>query len=473
MKGAFPLTLLLLLFCPLMISAWSLDADGLPGNARLPETIPNFRVIYPEQFSIRNEEQVSAEAEDQEQNAATSLPRRRIIDPQKISLSTPWPGRIVLAPFRYLAPRINHGLTKFEQDKVLEKIQRVLARPELHPVFGSLGDGSGFGFGWYSSTAPVGPKQSRLWIQSQFTFRRYSETWAGLELAPTERFRIELTGRYRFRPEEDFHGVGHDSLRSQRSTYTLKEGGVGVGASYNAPAKLRVGAGMDFSHGSIGNGRDHHFPTLSQTFASQINAGLLPGARQGVTLLSPSAFIEFDRRDEPGNPGAGLFARWSVAHNLGLNRGGRTDFTFTSTRVDVQSYLPLWTKRRVLALRVLGDFNHAGNNGAIPFFRLARLGDQQTLRGYNTFRFHGHHALAGSFEYHNQLVRSVRWMSFADWGQVFNVRSELSWKNLRMTWGTGVEFTSKRNVAFKALYARSPEGGRLIFGFGPSWSGRS
>jgi outer membrane protein assembly factor BamA len=99
------------------------------------------------------------------------------------------------------------------------------------------------------------------------------------------------------------------------------------------------------------------------------------------------------------------------------------------------------------------------------------------MRGYDTYRFHGRHALHTSVEYRYLLASAfdekglggIEAVAFTDMGQVFNHRSEFSRENLRATWGGGLQLSSGRSTVFRLLYARSPEGSRLMFGFGPSF----
>ena len=138
-------------------------------------------------------------------------------------------------------------------------------------------------------------------------------------------------------------------------------------------------------------------------------------------------------------------------------------------RFDARGYLPLGTSRLVLAARLMGDFNEAKGGSQIPFFRLARLGDWQTLRGYRPLRFYGRNALAANIEYRFEIIPSLGALAFTDFGQVFNRRAELTAHNLHATWGGGVEFKAKKSTLFRVLVGKSGEGTRVIIGFGPTF----
>lgn len=443
---------------------------SLMASAQELQPAPSDRLAEPpSQAAAQTPQEKTSESSEQ------TPPRRRIIDPQQFKVKTPFPGNVLLAPFRALAPKARRGLTLVEDNKILVKVQRWLSRPDLRPVVGGLGDGSGFGGGVYLASTQNPSDKFKAWLQTQFTTRLYTETRSGIELNPQPesswQLKVEVEGRHRLRPEEDFWGIGFDSKRAQRSTYNLQESGIGTTTSINLTPRtvkpvLRVGAGLDYSHTTIRDGRDVRFARISTEFAPQIAAGQLPGFIGATSLLSQTLFAEFDARDSAGNPEAGFFARFSVTNHDSVNRA---DYGFVNTRTDLRGYIPLGTKHRTLALRLVNDLNRTKGNSAIPFFRLSRLGDQNTLRGFDTYRYHGKNSLLGSLEYHWQLVRGVKWMTFTDIGQVYNTRRELTRRNMRATWGTGLEFASERSLPFRIIYAHSAEGSRLFLSFGTTF----
>ncbi|MDA2913364.1 outer membrane protein assembly factor [Acidobacteriia bacterium AH_259_A11_L15] len=341
-----------------------------------------------------------------------------------------------------------------------------MSNPHIQPLFGGLGDGSGFGGGAYLSTAEWLSKNLNVFFTSHLTSRKYFETVLGTRADPTagslQDFSIDFIARYRLRPEEDFWGLGPQSLRDQRTNYDLQERGVGLTASVHLPRRVNLGVGVDYSSSRIFAGEDDRFATTQEVFGSSD----LPGLDEGAKLLGTFAFAEFDGRDQAGNPRSGAYVRFVVTSNDSVSRG---DFGFWNYLLDARGYIPLGTKRRVLALRVLGIFNERKGGSEIPFFRLARLGDSQTLRGYDTYRFHGRNAVASNIEYRYQLVEGIQAVLFTDIGQVFDRRSEFSTENIHATFGGGVHFTSKKSVFLRILVGKSGEGARIFFSFGPTF----
>ncbi|HVF26753.1 MAG TPA: BamA/TamA family outer membrane protein [Pyrinomonadaceae bacterium] len=400
--------------------------------------------------------------------------RQRIIDPRQIETKDSLPARIAQAPFRFLAPRINSGLTRLENQQGMGRLALILNNPSIRPTFGGLGDGSGFGAGVYLSTANRLSENYKLFFSAHATMKSYVETLAGAEFTPKNfaggRMRFDLVGRYRLRPQENFWGTGTNSSRSDRATYRLSEQGVRAESSVRVARPLRVGALVDYSSSTVTNGRSGRFAGVGERFG----VADLPGFGSRVALFGAGFFAEYEGRDQPANPHAGFYARVAATSNDSVGRG---DYGFVNYSMDARGYVPLGTKRRTLALRLLGDFNDAKGGSDVPLFRLARLGDSETLRGYATHRFHGRNAVHGTIEYRYQLASSfepgglggIEAVAFTDAGQVFNNRREFSLKNLRATWGGGLQFASQRSALFRVLYARSPEGGRVMFSFGPSF----
>jgi hypothetical protein len=363
-----------------------------------------------------------------------------------------------------LGSKIDRALTKFEDSKMLDQLKLYLANPYIHARFGGLGDGSGFGLGVEFTNNTSQPSNVRLSSILHATFRQYVLASAGISVDPTggkrERFHLDFTGRYTLRPRDNFYGLGFDSRLNNRSNYDLQERGFNLMVDWKMTKALRIGAGVDFSAARVFDGQDNRFAKTPKLFPT------LPALARGATLLSPQAFIELDKRDSVGNPTKGVFANFTANSNDSV---GKDDFGFVNLRFDARGYVPLGTPRRVLAARLLGNFNQAKGGSQIPFYRLARLGDSQTLRGFRPLRYYGSNALAASLEYRFELIPGIGALVFTDAGQVYEQRAQLSAQNMRATYGGGIEFKSKKSTMFRILVGNSAEGMRVIIGFGPTF----
>ncbi len=382
---------------------------------------------------------------------------QRIVDPATMPKPDPKQNKS-------LSAKLDRVLTRFEDTKMLEQIKIFMNNPYVHARFGGIGDGSGFGLGVEFTNNASKPSNVRLSSVLHATFRKYVLATAGISVDPTggnrERVQLDFTGRYILRPRDNFYGLGPGSLQSNRSNYYLQDRGFNFTAGWKVTKSLRVGAGLDFSAARVFEGEDSRFAKTSQLFP------MLPGLARGASLLSPQLFVELDKRNEPSKPSKGVYANFVASSHDSV---GKDDFGFVNLKIDARGYLPLGTPRRVLAARLIGNFNNPKGGSEIPFFRLAHIGDNQTLRGYRQFRFYGRNALAANFEYRFELIPAIGALAFTDVGQVFDRRAQLTVENMRATYGGGIEFKSKKATVFRILVAKSPEGARVLIGFGPSF----
>jgi Omp85 superfamily domain len=396
--------------------------------------------------------------------AQTPDPAQRPPQPPDTATQKPDPQKPDPKQNKSLSAKIDRILTRFEDTKMVEQIKIFLDNPYIHARFGGIGDGSGFGLGVEFTNNASKPSNVRLSSILHATFRRYLLATGGISIDPTggkrERVQLDFTGRYILRPRDNFYGLGPGSLRSNRSNYYLQDRGFNFTAGWKLTKSLRVGAGLDFSAARIFEGQDNRFAKTPQLFPT------LPGLARGASLLSPQVFLELDKRNEPSKPTKGVYASFVASSHDSV---GKDDFGFVTLKMDTRGYLPLGTPRHVLAARLIGNFNNPKGASQIPFFRLAHIGDNQTLRGFRQFRFYGRNALAANFEYRVELISGIGALAFTDVGQVFDRRAQITAQNLRTTWGGGIEFKSKKSTLFRILVGKSGEGTRLIIGFGPTF----
>jgi hypothetical protein len=393
------------------------------------------------------------------------VPRRRIVDPEKFPPKKSAARKFFMAPVRALNFTITGvadlagrlpigGLAGAGKDAAATEHRH------LHKklLYGGLGEGSGIGAGVALSTADLLSRDFEVSTSVAVTLQRYFDTRAGFAFDPTgsekRRFRIVGGGRYQLRPKEDFSGIGPESSEFDRTTYDQQERSARLGAELQPHARVLLAAGVDYSSTSIFPGRDDRFPTTQQLFTPSEVPGLTGGR-----LFGPYALVQLDGRDVATDPRSGAWLTLGVGDSRSVD-GNR--FAFTSYRVDGRTYLPLGTRRRVLALRVLGLFNDPRGGSDVPFFRMARLGDYETLRGYPSYRFYGNNALSGNVEYRWQLVEQLRAFMFADFGQVFDRASQLSVENARATFGGGFEAHAARNFVFRIFVGKSPQETRVF-----------
>lgn len=123
-----------------------------------------------------------------------------------------------------------------------------------------------------------------------------------------------------------------------------------------------------------------------------------------------------------------LFRGWSVVASIDhVDKSLGSDFQFTRYTFEASYLLPLLTRRQVFGLRVGGTYLD-GDIDDIPFYELAYLGGDRTLRGYFKQRFLGRAAALATAEYRLQLLDfqffdlwqvRIDGVGFVEGGQVF------------------------------------------------------
>lgn len=414
-------------------------------------------------------EDVKAGSEEQ-----TDETRRRIVTREQIRERRNVLGEALMKPFRAIAPAVTDRVTKFEENREYRFLFGVGGNLPVSPVFGSSSPGAGFGAGFTASTKDYISENFRLTASSFVSFSGYIDSAAGFELTPAAFEESGLTVRVEafqsVRPKEDYFGAGPNSFRGERTTFFHRETGFRAEGSLKLARNYRAGGFASVSRNDITDGSDARGSAISTAYDPES----LPGFGRNIRLLEVGGFFEVDQRDEPEYPRSGWFARASLSTTEGV---GKSDYSWRTLEIDSRGYLPLGSKDRVIAVRFLGSFRDASNSSGIPFFRMSKLGDGETLRGYETHRYRGASSVHLSVEYRYKLIQGIetgglRGMDavfFGDFGQVYDRLEDLKWSNLHASWGGGVQFLSAKRVTFAVMYAQSPEGGGLIFRTGKTF----
>lgn len=405
-----------------------------------------------------------------DESAEKQTKRRRIVTAEDIKKRRSAIGSFLMKPFRAIAPAVTDRITTFEEDKQY----LILFGPRTYPIspaFGGVSEDSGFGVGFTASTKDYLSKDFRIIGSALVTSKNYARTNVGFEYTPQKfaknKLKIKLIGEQLLLAEEDFYGSGANSIRENETSFYHRQLGAKLSVDFEVNKNVKFGAFGEFTRNDITEGGGDPSFVISDRFNSQT----LPGLDRNIRLIETGAFVQTQMLDEPENPHSGWSTKFSFSN---VDSVGRSYFGWQNYEIDARTYIPLGNKLRVVALRFLGDFKDTKGNSAVPFFRLARLGDGETLRGYDTFRFQGNNAMHLNVEYRFKLMQGfetsgftgVEGVFFGDFGQVYNNYNELKWQNVRATWGGGFRVTTKSSVALTILYAQSPERGGILWRFG-------
>lgn len=196
---------------------------------------------------------------------------------------------------------------------------------------------------------------------------------------------------------EEFFGLGNNDLGPDPiSTHKLKSIGGSATFAWRLWEHLYLAFGVGFWRTDVTDGKS------SDDFAVPFTRTLFPdlaGINGGDTVPLSFSLI-FNNRKDITRPTRGWSLVASIAH---VDEWLKSDFQFTRYSFEASYLLPLLTRRQVFGMRIGGTYID-GEIEDIPFYELAYLGGDRTLRGFFKNRFLGRSAALATAEYRLKLL---------------------------------------------------------------------
>jgi hypothetical protein len=252
---------------------------------------------------------------------------------------------------------------------------------------------------------------------------------------------VRLIGDYHEFPQEDFFGLGPNSLKSNRTNYRLDSRDVGAEATWRPAKLIGITGGFWSLEPTIDSGTDRRFPSTEQVF----NPRTLPGFVAQPNFIRADAGLTFDWRDNPLHPhGGGKYgARLSNFADRDLDA-----FSFRRVELEADQYVPLPNRLRTLALHGTAVLTDPDSGNDVPFYYQPTLGGSRLLRGFREFRFRDRNSLAFTAEYRWEAWWALDGALFVDAGTVAREARDLRVGDMDVSYGVG--FRVHSNSAFVA-----------------------
>jgi hypothetical protein len=355
---------------------------------------------------------------------------------------------------------IERVLFKLEDDLLVE---RVLAPPRgIYARIGNMGEGSGFSIGpafryntaRFDVTASAAAS-TKTYFSGDVSLRFPGTVGQDSYFKPQGPY-VELHGRRRVFPQEDFFGLGPDSLSSNRSDYALRDTLGRVIGGYER-GNFQTGVGVGYLDTSIGSGTDARMPSSTDVFT----AAEMPGVNDRGGFLVVEPFVQYATIDGAIEDRAGGRYRLSVAEY----QDRRHDrYSFRRWEADLRHYLPFVKDTRTIAVRAWAVSTIADAGNEVPFYLQPALGGGRTLRAYRTFRFRDTTSLLFQGEYRWRINYFVQGALFYDMGAVGSGLDELG--TFERSYGFGLRAGGRTGSAFRIEMALGgSEGSRLLVRF--------
>ncbi len=360
----------------------------------------------------------------------------------------------------YEPSRIERILFTIEDQYLL---QRFFNAPRgVFVRWGALPEGAGFGAGpavrysnhTFSATAT-----------SVITVRRYWEVDGRLafpNLADRRMF-VEIGGRRRDFPQEDFYGLGPDSAESARSSYAYREqsfdalAGVRIGNA-NPTSWLTIAGGLEYLAPEVGEGRDPLGPSTDALFTP----AEVPGLVGQPDFLRAGGVLRVDTIDAPF--GTSLGGRYTLSYDRFADRD-TSRYSFTRLQADLQHFFPIVNNARSLALHARYADLAPDEGHEVPFYLQPTLGGGYSLRGLPAYRLRDRSLVLFQAEYRWQANSFIAGALFYDAGTVAPRPGELDFRDLTQDYGIGVRLGYLATAALRADLAFGTEGPVLVFKF--------
>ena len=351
---------------------------------------------------------------------------------------------------------LERGLRAFERGGV-----PLITRDGLYAKLGSLTTGSGFAYGAGYRSHRFFDRDAGLDLWAGATMTQYWAAQARLQLplAPDGRIVMNTYWRRHDYPQEDFFGIGPDSVRANHTTFRTLATTVGARVNGRLVGPLAVGGGFEYLNPSVGDGKDKKVPPIGDVF----DDATAPGLDSQPDFVRSLAFVDVDWRS-PRNARRGGWYRAEYSH---YEDRDQNLYSFDRFDLDARQFFSVLSERRIFVARAFVSTSHTPGDQTMPFYLMPSLGGNDSLRGFREYRFRGPHALMLQGEYRFEIWSGLDAALFYDAGKVAMQRQDLDFNDLESDYGFGFRFNTDNGLIFRVDSAFGSRDGKhlwMVFG---------
>src|SRR5688572_856078 len=321
---------------------------------------------------------------------------------------------------------MEQALLYIEKHRILDRLS---IADGWYPRIGGLTTGGGFagGIGYRKHLF-----EDQLFLNTSMAIstKAYKEVIADVSLPSLFGGWLEIGGGGNWRdfPQEDFFGIGGDSLAANRTNYALESTGVNGRVALRPARWLRVGTEIGYVSPTIGPGTDPRFPSL-ETLFTDADA---PGLAEQPSFVYKNMFVQVDYRDQPGNPRSG--GLWQATYGA-WNENELNQYDFGRFDAEAAHFFPIFDKKRVFALRARVSYVNNDPGNRVPFYFLPYVGGSDTIRGFKEFRFRDENVIFMNVEYRWEAFSGLDMALFFDAGEARPDWEDIDLQELKTSYG--------------------------------------
>jgi len=339
---------------------------------------------------------------------------------------------------------IERRLRNFKDAKYLERT--AVGYNGLRIKFGNMVTGGGFAAGpeYYRQDLMGGQLVARASAQLSTKLYQKYEAQAVLPRLANGKVSLEGIASHRNYASLQYYGTGPDRPKELRTNYRLEDTSIDGILAAEPIRRIKLGASLGYLWTNVGPGDDSRFASAETVFTP----AQAPAINHQPNYFRHGVFAQYDYRDNPAGmakSGGNYIMQYSWFHDQKLNV-----FSFRRMDIELQQFIPLLNKTRVIALRAKTTLTETDRNEQIPFYLQPIMGGSEDLRGYRPFRFSDRNSMALTAEYRWEIFSGLDGAVFADAGKVFPRRGMLNFRDLESSVGFGFRMNA-RNTTFMRL----------------------
>lgn len=347
-------------------------------------------------------------------------------------------------------------LKEFRDKKVIERFSAGIAG--FRVKLGGLVSGGGFAIGPEYLRKDLAHGNLIFRSSAQTSLRKYQRYDIEFSNPSTDRVNFNVFAVHHNYPGIGYYGPGPTSLKSDRTNYRFEDTATDFALGVRPLRLLTVGATAGYMWVNVGPGADRRYASSDQIFSPSD----APGIDQQTDFARYGYFASFDYRDSPTGPQSGGFYTFQYHHYVDQNLGA---FSFNLVRAEMRQYIPLFNKRRTIALRAKTVLTDPTGNNVVPFYLQPTVGGSDDLRGFREFRFRDSNMFVVNGEWRWEVFSGLDMAAFYDAGKVFPRRSQLNFHDLERSAGFGFRFNARGSVFLRIDVGFSREGTQIWFKF--------
>ena len=314
--------------------------------------------------------------------------------------------------------------------------------------------GSGFGVGGGYRHDLFG-RRARVVLEAGISYKNYQLLRADFSTPYLfdDRAELGVEVTYHHHPQEDFYGLGPDSVPDDRVSYLFDAREFQARAIARPTPWFEAGVRVGRLNPILGSGTDGSYPSIEELFTDASAPGLAfqPEFNYG------ELFAAVDYRDEPDNArDGGLYqVIWRKYDDAGVDRYG-----FRRLDATIQQFFPIFDKKRVFAVQwhLIASSEDSGQE--VPFYFRPTLGGSHSLRSLSDLRLRDENVMYLNVEYRWEAFSILDMALFTDLG---TVGGELGFDDMKHAYGIGFRVSTAKAVLMRLDIATGAGEGVQIF----------